>query len=176
MQLDKDEIRDYEQRVFLDRDKNTNELNPLNIFFAVLAAILVSWLLRSIYIEYQIRQVANAFKQELEIIEKQSQIEMQKMHIRSELIRDEANRKAALNEDRILQQKFLVRQLELDKEAEKTAILDEKTKKNEAWNVYYKPSKGCQSGSENIDLLTCGNEHAKARKNFEAAWAKRPNL
>jgi hypothetical protein len=128
--------------------------------------------LRSIYIEYQIRQVANAFKHELEIIEKQSQIEMQKMQIRSELISDEAYRKAALNEERILQQKFLVRQLELDKEAEKTAILDKKAKKKEAWNVYYKPSKGCQSGSENIDLLICGNEHAKARKNFEAAWAK----
>ena len=172
MQLDKDEIRDYEQRVFLDSDRNRNELNPLNIFLAVLAAILVAWLLRSIYIEYQIRQVASAFKKELEIIEKQSQFEMQKMQIRSEMMRAEADKKAALIASKILEQKFVVRQLELDKEAANNAISEEKTKKSEAWNAYYKPSKGCESGSENIDLLRCGNEHAKARKNFEAAWTK----
>jgi hypothetical protein len=46
MQLDKDELRDYEQRAFFEK-KEVSETNPLNIFFAVLAAILVSGLSES---------------------------------------------------------------------------------------------------------------------------------
>lgn len=57
MQLDQDEVRGYEQRAFFEK-KDFKDLNPLSIFFAVLAAILVSWFIREAYVEWQLRQVA----------------------------------------------------------------------------------------------------------------------
>lgn len=57
MQLDKEDKLNYVQRTFFEK-KESIELNSLTIFFAVLAAILVSWLIRIAYIGWQLRQMA----------------------------------------------------------------------------------------------------------------------
>src|SRR5687768_4685250 len=95
MQLDKDEVRNYEQRAFFEKD-DKQEVNPMTIFFAVLAAILVSWFIRELYLEYQIRRALSVFNEQMEVINQQTQQQIQEIQIRNEFNQAKAQEKARL--------------------------------------------------------------------------------
>jgi len=143
--------------------KQSPSVTPLTIFFAVLAAVLVAFFLRATYIEWQLRQAAEVFKQQMAIGQKQ--LEQQK---RQQLQRFEANRKA--REQQLLQQRIAKHRVEQQKQAAISAGITRNIKYH-AWNAYYKPIKDCESSNEEKDLMTCGNDHAKAKKRFETLWA-----
>lgn len=170
MQLDPDEIRSYQQQAFFEKDKSA-EITPFAIFLAVLAAILVAWLIRAAYVEWQARQAIAMFNQQMQALHEQTTKSIERMQIRQQRIMAEAQEKARLKEEAAYQQKLAIRQMDLDRRAAIAAKNEMAMKKEEAWKNYYKPAKGCESENPNIDLIKCGNDHAKARKLFEASWA-----
>lgn len=170
MQLDKEDIRSYEQRKFLDSPEK-QEVNPLSIFFAVLAAILVSWLIREAYLEWQVRQAVEVFNQQMQIINAQSQQQMQNIQLQSEAMRAKAEEDARAKVAELRQQKLAAQQLDNEKRNAIDAAIDERIKKEEAWTATYKPVRGCEKDNPNRDAIKCGNDYAKAHRQFEASWA-----
>ena len=59
-------------------------------------------------------------------------------------------------------------QQELINQAEKEAEIEVRNNKVDAWLVFYKPSKECES--ENKNMINCGNEYARAKHKFETKW------
>ena len=174
MQLDKEDIRSYEQRKFLDSPEK-QDLNPLSIFFAVLAAILVSWLIREAYLEWQVRQAVEVFNQQMQIINAQSQQQMQNIQLQNEEMRAKAEEDARAKAEELRQQKLAAQQLDNDKRNAIVAEIEERSKKEEAWAEAYKPVKGCEKDRPDRDAIKCGNDYAKAHRQFEASWAANHN-
>ena len=170
MQLDKEDIRSYDQRTFLDAPQK-KEVNPLSIFFAVLAAILASWLIREAYVEWQVRQAVEVFNQQMQIINAQSQQQMQSIQLQNEAIKASAEEDARAKEEKLRQQKLAAQQLDNDKRNAIAAAIEERTKKEEAWSYAYKPIIGCEKDNPNRDAIKCGNDYAKAHRQFELSWA-----
>jgi hypothetical protein len=167
MNLKPDEIRNNGVDQFFNKPESS-PVTPLTIFFAVLAAILVAWFLKSAYDEWQIRRAIHAFNQQMSTITYQSQQQMQQIQLQSQQ-RIEANRRA--QEEKALQIKLEKRRIEEEKQAAITAEINERKSKQLAWENFYKPVKGCESSNDNKDLMKCGNDHAKAKKKFEELWA-----
>lgn len=170
MQLDKEDIRSYEQRTFLDAPQK-KEVNPVSIFFAVLAAIIVSWLIREAYVEWQVRQAVEVFNQQMQVINAQSQQQMQSIQLQNEAMKAKAEQEADAKEEELRQQKLAAQQLDNDKRNAIAAAIDERTKKEEAWSSAYKPISGCEKDSPDRDTIKCGNDYAKAHRQFELSWA-----
>jgi len=169
MQLDQDEIKSYEQRAFFEKKENT-ELSPVTIFFAVLGAILVSWVIRQAYIEWQVQRALTVFNQQMQIMNAQSQQELQRFQIQSEAARAAAQERVRLEMEAKEQQKLAAIQLENDKRAQELAVIQEKEAKEVAWKRFYNPIRGCESENPNRDAIKCGNDYIKARKRFESGW------
>jgi hypothetical protein len=157
MRLDREDIpKHHLNNRFFEKPEPT-PVNGLTIFIAVLAAILVAFFLREAYLQYQIRQAAEMFAQRFEISQKQFQQNL------------EANRRAQL--ERIQQQKLAQYRVEQQKQAAISAGIQERRMKNQAWERFYKPIKGCESSNDDKDLMKCGNDHLKAKTQFEKLWA-----
>ncbi|MDI1309999.1 MAG: hypothetical protein PSV17_11300 [Methylotenera sp.] len=167
MQLDPDEIRDYRQEAFFDK-RESSEVDPFKIFLAVLAAILMAWFIRAVYVEWQIRQVLDNFNQQIVVMNAESQRAMELSQLRAKAAEDERTR---IEEEKTYQQKVAKYQLEQNRQAVITNAINDKNRKVQAWDDYYKPAKGCESSNDNKDLMKCGNDYARAKKSFEAQWA-----
>jgi hypothetical protein len=174
MLLDKEDKINYEQRAFFDK-KESKELNPLSIFFAVLAAIIVSWFIRAAYIDWQLRQVAEAFNQQISVINDQSQQQMRSIILKNQAMQAEVEEKARLKADELMQKKIETHQIELDKRAAVASEIDARARKVEAWNVFYKPTKGCEKDNPDREAVKCGNDYIRARNSFEQSWASNSN-
>lgn len=165
MQIEPDEIRNFQQDCYFNqRTKNTTELNPFTVFLSVLAAILFAWFLRDAYIEYQAKQLLLEINKEMQIINEQQRLAMEQ--IRLESIADNEAR-----EERAYQRKYALHQQMLANQAVKTAEIEARNKKADAWLAFYKPSKECTIESKN--LINCANEHARAKNKFETEWSHR---
>lgn len=170
MQLDPDEIRNYQQDYFSNQNaKKSVDVNPFTIFLAVLAAILVAWLIRAVYIEWQVRQAINIFNQELQVINEQTQRNLEKIQQQSLATQEAANERQRQAEVAIYKSKLAKHQQEAAKQAEEDAEIQGRNDKANAWVAFYKPSKACES--ENKDIVYCGNEYARAKNKFETQWA-----
>ena len=169
MQLDPDELRSYRQDSYFDK-KQSNETNPMAIFFAVLGAILVAWIIREAYVEWQVRQALAIFNQQMATINEQSQRSLENIQIQSQAYQEAANQRARIEQAKIEQKKLDELQLERDRKAAIAAEVDLKIKKEQDWEAFYKPIKGCESSNDHKDLMKCGNDYAKAKKSFEAQW------
>lgn len=167
MQLDSDEIRDAWQYAFLN-PKKSNEADPFKLFLAVLAAILVAWFIRAVYVEWQLRQVLETFNQQVTVINANAQKDIELSRIRNQAATEE---RARIQQEKVYQQKLAKHQLELDQQAAINHAINERDRKAQAWADFYKPAKGCEPSNDNKDLMMCANDHARARKNFEAQWA-----
>lgn len=174
MQLDKEDTRSYEQRAFFEK-KESNDLNPLNIFFAVLAAILVSWFIREAYIEWQLRQVVSVFNQEIKVITDQTQQQMRSNQLKSEAMRLEAEEQARVKAEEDMQKKIAAHQIELDKRSAAASEVDARVRKEESWANFYKPIKGCEKDNPDREAVKCGNDYIKSRNRFEQSWATNSN-
>lgn len=174
MQLDKEDIRSYEQRVFFESPPK-NEVNPVSIFFAVLAAILVAWFIRAAYVEWQVRQALAAFNQQMQIINEQSQQQLKNIQLQNEAMRAKAEENARLKAAELRQQKFAAQQLDFEKRTLVVNQINEHARKEEAWNEAYKPVRGCEKDNPDRDIIKCGNDYAKARRQFEASWSSNLN-
>lgn len=173
MQLDQDEIRSYEQRAFFQRTEYPQN-NPVVIFFAVLAAIIVSWIVREAYIEWQVQRALTLFNQQMQNLNAQSQQRFQNLQIQSEAARIAAQERVRLEMEEKEQQKLAAIQLENDKHAQQIAIIQEKDAKELAWTKFYNPTRGCESENPDRDAIKCGNDYIKARKRFESGWIYMP--
>lgn len=169
MQLDPEDIKSYEQRNFFEND-NKIEMSPITIFFSVLAAILVAWVIREAYIEWQVRQALAIFNQQMAVINEQSQQSMDRMQNQTLAIQQQANERLRIEGENNRLLKLQEHQFELDKQAAIASELENKSKKEQAWVEFYKPIKGCESSNNDRDLIKCGNDYAKAKKIFEAKW------
>lgn len=168
MKLEPDEIKNNSIDDFLDKDNGSTKLTPESIFVAVLAAILVAWFVKSVYVELRVRYELNKFNQEMAVISKRTQQRFQTMQLNNQQRIDE-NRKA--REDKAHQLKMLKYRAEQQKQAVITAGIEERTSKAKAWERFFKPINGCEPSNDNKDLMKCGNDHAKAKKKFEELWA-----
>ncbi len=169
MQLEPDEIRGYKQDYFFNQNtKKPNEVNPFTIFLSVLAAILFAWFIRAAYIEWQVRQALEVFNQEMQLINEQSQRNIERVHQQSLAMQEAANERQRQTEAAAYQHKLALHQQELAKQAEKEAEIEARSNKADAWLAFYKPSKACES--ENKNIINCGNEYAWAKNKFETQW------
>ncbi len=169
MQLDPDEIRSYQQDSYFNQNsKKSNEVNPFTIFLSVLAAILLAWFIRAAYIEWQVRQVLEVFNQEINLVNEQSQRNIERIRQQSIAMQEAANERQRQDEATAYQHKLAFHQQELAKQAEKEAEIEARSIKADAWLAFYKPSKTCES--ENKNIFNCGNEYARAKNKFEKQW------
>jgi len=157
MKLDKEDIPKHHLREHFFDKPQAKPLDAFTVFFAVLAAILVAFFLRATYNEWQVRRAVLALQEQVAVTQKHNQD------------RIEANRKARTN--KIYQQKMAKYRTEKQKQAVISAGIKERNMKEKAWEGFYKPIAGCESSSDDKDLLTCGNDYAKEKKKFEALWA-----
>jgi phosphoglycerate-specific signal transduction histidine kinase len=169
MKLEPDEIRNNAIDDFFNKDESkSNAVTPLTIFFAVLAAILVAWFIRAAYVEWQVRKAVELFNQQMANITYQSQKQMKQIQLQNQQ-RIEAARRA--QEEKALQLKLEKRRVEQERQAAISAGINERRKKEEAWERFYKPVSGCEASNDNKDLMKCGNDYARAKKKFEELWA-----
>lgn len=169
MQLDDDDIKSYQQRAYFD-SKPKQEVNPINIFFAVLAAILVSWFIREAYIEYQARQALALLNQQLSIINEQAQRQFENIQLQTEAMNLRAQKNARLRAEALIEQKQIAQQTDLKNREETSNKINEQIRKEQAWAAAYKPVKGCETDNPDKDAIKCGNDYARAHRKFEASW------
>lgn len=169
MQLDQDEVASYAQRAFFEK-KETTALSPATIFFSVLGAILVSWVVREAYIEWQVQRALIVFNQQIQIMNAQSQQELQHFQLQSEAARAAAQERVRIEMEAKEQQRLAAAQLDNDKRKQALAVIQEKEAKEVAWKKFYSPIRGCESENPNRDAIKCGNDYIKARRRFELAW------
>ena len=169
MQLDPDEIRNYEQRAFFEK-KEVHEVNPWSIFIAVLAAILVAWFIHEMYLEWQIRRALTIFNEQMEVVNRQTQQQFQEIQIRNEYQQAKEMERVRLESEYKEQQRRLVIERENQIHAQKMAVVEEKNAKETAWGKFYKPTLGCGSENPNRDAIKCGNDYIRERKRFESGW------
>ena len=167
MQLDPDEVRDYRHYSFMN-PRRSRDTDPLKIFLAVLAAILVAWFLRAIYIEWQVRYALKEFNQQMALIEANMHRDMQRNQIRAKL---EAEERTRALQEKAYQERLAKHQLKLEEQAAIERGINDRSKKEQAWTDYYKPAKGCEPSNDNKDLMKCANDYARAKKSFEVQWA-----
>lgn len=179
MQLDKEDEERYRQRAFFEK-KPAESLNPMSIFFAVLAAILVSWFLHQLYMEWQLRRALTIFNQQMEISTRQSQRELRSIQRQSqaqfrEMQLSNQARVEALAEQSRRREETRVRQnlAEIQRNIEIEATRKSEANKEILWKVFYKPSPGCEAENPNRELIKCGNDYINARRRFETSWAAR---
>lgn len=170
MQLDDEDIKSYQQRAYFDSNKPKQEVNPISIFFAVLAAILVSWFIREAYIEYQARQALALLNQQLSIINEQTQRQFEHIQLQTEAMNARAQENARLRAEALIEQKQIAQQIDLKNREEISNKINEQIRKEQAWAVAYKPVKGCEKDNPERDAITCGNDYARAHRKFEASW------
>ena len=169
MQLEPDEIRNYQQDSFFNQNtKKPNEVNPFTIFLSVLAAILFAWFIREAYFDWQVKQALSFFDQAMQLEKKQSQRNMEQIHQQLIAAQEAANERQKQAEVAAYQHKLALHQQELAKQAKKEAEIEVRSNKADAWLVFYKPSKACES--ENKNMINCGNEYARAKNKFETQW------
>lgn len=79
MKLDKDEVRShYDQERFFEQQKYNSGLSALEIFIAVLAAIVVAWFLKEAYDRYQAKQALIHFNYQLQMLDAQMKRDAQR--------------------------------------------------------------------------------------------------
>lgn len=169
MQLDKEDIRSNEQLKFLEKN-DSNGLSPFIIFLAVLGAILVSWVIREAYLEWQVQRALSIFNQQMQIYATQSQEQLRAIQLRSEGIRAEAEEKARIKAENQEQQRLAAIQMENENLARIVAAQEEQIRKDKAWALFYKPITGCEADNPNRLIVSCGNDFIKARRRFEATY------
>lgn len=169
MQLDDEDIKSYQQRAYFD-SKPKQEVNPISIFFAVLAAILVSWFIREAYMEYQARKALEMLNQQLSIINEQTQRQFEKIQLQTEAMNARAQENTRLRAQALIEQKKIAQQIDLKNREEISNKVNEQIRKEQAWAVAYKPIKGCEKDNPDKDAIKCGNDYARAHRKFEASW------
>lgn len=167
MQLDPDEVRDCRHYSFMN-PRRSSDTDPLKIFLAVLAAILVAWFLRAIYIEWQIRHALEVFNQQAALIGANMQRDIQRSQTLAKL---EAEERTRFLQEKSHQERLAKHQIELNKQAAIERGINDRNKKEQAWTDYYKPAKGCEPSNDNKDLMKCANDYARAKKSFEVQWS-----
>lgn len=103
-------------------------------------------------------------------ISMQSQKNAERMQMKLQAAQEAANERARIEAEGLRLQKLSERQVEMDWQASISAERALRNKKEQAWLEFYKPVKGCESSNYNKDIIKCGNDYAKAKKNFESKW------
>lgn len=161
MDLDKDVPYSWEKRNSRN-SRDVESLSAISIFFAVLGAILAAWVIREVYIQWQMQKTLQVMNAQFNVITKKSQMDTKRLFEQQTRMRIEAEEKAKTlkaNQARINNEMM----------AEKARRIQEEARKEEAWKAFYKPVENCSDGkSESIVL--CGNDYMRARKRFEQEW------
>ena len=173
MKLDDDEINGYYQRKFLENSQPAKaNIDGVTIFFAVLAAILLSWFIRDQYLEWQARRALEVFNQQMAIINVQTQNQFREIQIQAEKAKLENEERIRQEANRVQQIKLHKIEIEHQKQAAVEAQLAERVAKEAAWKETYRPIAGCEPEKSDRDLLKCGNDYARSHKRFKENWAK----
>ena len=122
----KSEIR-Y-NRLFL-KSKGVHKVNSWIILFGALAAILVSWFIREIYLDWQDRRVLTILSVQMEIANKQTQQQLQQIQINNQHRQTKPQEKAKLKFEYKLQLPRLAIEYENQSQTQKIAIVEEKNAK-----------------------------------------------
>lgn len=174
MKLDPDEIKDYEQRRFFEKEAPSS-LSGSTIFFAVLGAILVAWVLREAYTRWEIEQALVAFNQQIAVINAHTQEQLRRSQLQAEAMRAAATERARMQEEVNAQLGAEKIQQENDKRVQAVANAQEAARKEKAWEAYYKPIVGCEAENPNRETIKCGNDYIKAKRKFESDWLSKNN-
>jgi hypothetical protein len=179
LQLDEDEIRNSEIDAFLNKDKSA-ALTPLTIFFAVLAAIVVAWLMKTAYDDWQAREAMRIFEHEWTKFEKQMNKNFEQSRVDAENLLKRQTQQLNNQVQRIrsprLEKLVEEQQQEYRKEKVKKYIringldVTNNTDKAKAWAEYYKPSANCEKAENRQLLMECRKSNLQAIKEFEAIW------
>ncbi len=170
MRIDDDEIRNYKQlKFFEEEDRRRNQIGASTIFFSVLAAIIVAWILHDIYTRWQVHQALKQFEQELKMSERYIQRQSRQLQLQFEQNQAKYRQQA---EERNQRLKAQLEQQKLEQQR-KNEEIKRRAEKEKAWLTFYKPTTECASSNPNRDLIACGNEHLYARKQFEYQWSRR---
>ncbi|MEY3747119.1 MAG: hypothetical protein RL194_578 [Pseudomonadota bacterium] len=167
MKLDDEDTRNYQQRMFFENEeKKRTHVDGITIFIAVLAAIIVAWLIRDAYINWQTEKALKQLSLQLAISAEQSQKQLRQLQLQREYANAKAREKAQLEAKAKQQQELMIR-------AQKAAAIKNMGEKEKAWDLYYKPAAGCESSNLNRETIKCGNDYIRARKKFEDEWASK---
>ena len=142
--------------------KRINLHKSIQYFLSVLTAILVSWLIREAYLDYQINQAVKIFNQQMQNINAQTQAQLHTYQLENESRKAENERVIRLRQEEHEQQKIVKIQVENGKRAQVIAEINERAKKDEALKVFYKPTNGCEADKPNREPVKCGNDYIKA--------------
>ncbi|MPS47814.1 hypothetical protein [Methylobacillus sp.] len=152
---------------YFSRPKQSSD--ALTIFLSVLAAILAAWALKAIYDEIQLRRAAAEFSRQMQIMSNRMATErptyQYKQPQQGVAVYPSPAQQAA-------ERKRLIEQQKAEERAKAAEVLEAKVAKERAWEEFYRPSKECESDYPGRDLMTCANEHMRAKSNFEKDWWK----
>lgn len=174
MQIGKEDLRTYEQRAFFEK-KDAISLSPFSIFLAVLGAIIMSWVIRQAYLEWQIHQAVAVFNQQMQTISAQSNAQFQSIQLQNVARRTAEEEKIRFNAEVLEKQRLDTIQADNENRARVAAAIDEQARKERAWKSFYKPIVGCGAENPNRETVKCGNDYIKAHKHFEASWTSNTN-
>lgn len=159
-----------EQDSFFEKATSSN-LNPLSIFLAVLAALLVAWFLKSSYEEWQAREALRLLNLEFAKMQQQTQVEVQRMQTNLYNQRVAAEERSRISMEKIRLENEARRQIEREKILARKNEIDQinRRNRNEGWATYYQPSKDCDSSNQYRDNAKCTNEELVAMRDYCAA-------
>lgn len=169
MQIDKEDLRTYEQRAFFEK-KGAISLSPVSIFFAVLYAILVSQVIRQAYLDWKIQQAVAIFNQQIQAISAQSNAQLQSIQLQNEARKAADEEKIRFKAESAEKQRLATIQADNENRARVIAAINEQARKEHAWKLFYKPIVGCGAENPNREAVKCGNDYIKSRRSFDASW------
>jgi hypothetical protein len=163
IQLDTDELRTYERNNFFNQSKFRRS-DPLIIILVVFITVLLSWFARVAFLEWETKRFVENVSQQMQAMNAQNLKHLEQIQMQAKVRAEQELEKAR-------QQKLQEHLKVLDQQAMVEAQINERNNKAEAWQVFYQPSAECKN-DDGKNFMKCANEHARAMKNFEAAWAK----
>ena len=168
MKLDPEDFQTYKQRLLFENKESLP--NGFTIFFAVLCAILVAWLIGAAYLEWQMRQALHEMNHQAEVAARQSQVNMRQIQLNNEARHSQAQEAARLQAVKRAEEKRQQLQQHYEALEHANALKIAEARKNQAWERFYKPVAGCEAGNLNRKTVKCGNDYIRSRRLFEAKW------
>lgn len=156
-----------DQPLYFKYSKQKKTFSAITLIFGCLVAVFILWTISGT--SQRISDLAE--KQITKIPHTTNIIKQTNTDLNNRLNKQQADliaKEKAKKEELLIQ-----RQISQLQEQEKISKIEEAVSKQEAWNNYYKNQGDCSSQD---DIVKCGNEYIKQRKNFEKFWeAKNSN-
>lgn len=160
----------YQGRRPFERQQDGTGL-AFKIGLAIFLALTLSWGVRTLYLQWMMQEIGNAFVHSAEEIQVRNQENLRRLQVEQAARMAEMETRRALAEQQKAQADLeRTRLLQAQNEALETARQEESIKAK-TWEKYFRPRAECVN-PQTVQFVECGNDYIRAKRRFEEDWPK----